>query len=190
MGSEKEIQKDSQLPLKEKSTLKMCIFPKYGPRTIRQRRNKRRLNQVILEHALSLQDYRTQIFSSVEKGEGFQTSLDPVKNRWGSLLTRAWTAGNWVQVATAPCVYVRACEHKCACAWVTVSTSGTVNVDHESWFCFLGSVACGLAGIEVWDFATAVPVTWGGNWACTAIVFISSWARALPAKRPCFSIWK
>lgn len=139
--------------------------------------------------------YGIQIFchSVGKEGEDSQTSLDLVKNRWSSLLTRAWTAGNGVQVARVPCVcmcVVRACEHARACTWVTVSTSGTVNVDHESWFCFLGSVACGLAGIEVWDFATAVHVTWGGNWACTGIVFISSWAQALPAKRPCFSIWK
>ena len=54
-----------------------------SPRKIRQRGNKRRLNQVIVEHALSLWDTNASL-QCWETGRGDpQMSLDSVKNKLG-----------------------------------------------------------------------------------------------------------
>lgn len=68
------------------------------------------------------------------------------------------------------------------CVVVPVSTLGTVSDHCESSFCFLASVACGLAVTEVWDFSAAVHVTWESNGACNGII-LSAMTQALPGQK-------
>lgn len=164
----------------------MCTFSKHSPRQIRQTGNERRLNRVILERA---SPYRTQALLCWERSRGFPKRLLILSRTGGGGLSPGYRqTGNWAQVPTVLCP--RACVRERVHVCVTVFTSGAVTAHHESWFCFLDSGACGLARTKAQDFATAVCVTWEGNEAATGVIFISFWARVLPAKRPCSSARK
>lgn len=126
--------------LQERIALKTCIFRKHR---FLDTSDKGGMKGGSTRHSHASATWHPDSFPPLEVG--FPESVDSGEDEW------RWPPDQDTEGRASP-----------VCVVVITSTSRTANAHHDSWLCFLGSVACGLARTEAWDLAAAVHVTWEG----------------------------